>query len=292
MNREDVEFRTFDGLTLRGWLYPGTIRGPAIVMNQGFNTPKEILLPDVAVWFQQQGVTVLLYDNRCIGASEGEPRNDVKPAKLVEDFHDALTFMAGHPMVDEDKIALYGYSFSAMTALVAAGLDHRVGAVISVTPIANYDFREKEKNNVMALAMQDRVSTIAGNDPVYIPFVGDDGYNPAGWGNQYNMEQFRAFLGTSFFTNQTTVQSYYHVLAWQPHGAMRLIKGTPVMMVTPAEDTISSPADQRAVFDMIPEPKKEFDLVAGRGHMDVINGEGAGEVLQRQLDFMKKYLDF
>jgi hypothetical protein len=35
MNREDVEFPTFDGLTLRGWLYPGTIRGPAIVMNQG-----------------------------------------------------------------------------------------------------------------------------------------------------------------------------------------------------------------------------------------------------------------
>jgi hypothetical protein len=43
---------------------------------------------------------------------------------------------------------------------------------------------------------------------------------------------------------------------------------------------------------MIPEPNKEFDLVAGRGHMDVINGEGAEEVLQRQLDFMKKYLEF
>jgi hypothetical protein len=38
MNREDVEFPTFDGLTLRGWLYPGTIRGPAIVMNQGVRT--------------------------------------------------------------------------------------------------------------------------------------------------------------------------------------------------------------------------------------------------------------
>jgi hypothetical protein len=35
MNREDVEFPTFDGLTLRGWLFPGTIQGPAIVMNQG-----------------------------------------------------------------------------------------------------------------------------------------------------------------------------------------------------------------------------------------------------------------
>jgi pimeloyl-ACP methyl ester carboxylesterase len=243
------------------------------------------------LWFQQQGVTVLLYDNRCIGASDGEPRNDVKPAKLVEDYHDALTFMASHPMVDEDKITLYGYSFSAMTALVAAALDCRVGAVISVTPIANYNFREEQKNNVMALAMQDRVSCIAGNDPVYIPFVDDDGLNPAGWGNRYNMEDFRAFLGTSFFTNQTTVQSYYHVLAWQPYGAMHLIRGRPALMVTPAEDTISTPADQKAVFDMIGEPK-EFDLVAGRGHMNVINGEGAEEVLQRQLDFMRKYLKF
>ncbi|RYP41297.1 hypothetical protein DL767_001151 [Monosporascus sp. MG133] len=139
--------------------------------------------------------------------------------------------------------------------------------------------------------MQDRISSIAGNGPVYIPFVGDDGYNPAGWGNQYNMEQFRAFLRTSFFTNWTTVQSYYPVLSWQPYGAMRLIKGTPTMMVTPAEDTISTPGDQKAVFDMIGEPK-EFGLVAGRVHMVVINGEGAEEVLQRQLDFMKKYLGF
>jgi fumagillin biosynthesis transferase len=35
MKREDVEFRTFDGLTLRGWLYPASERGPALIMNQG-----------------------------------------------------------------------------------------------------------------------------------------------------------------------------------------------------------------------------------------------------------------
>jgi hypothetical protein len=40
---------------------------------------------------------------------------------------------------------------------------------------------------------------------------------------------------------------------------MRLIKGTPAMMVTPAEDTISTPAGQKAVFDMIAEPQKEFE---------------------------------
>jgi hypothetical protein len=35
MSREDVDFRTFDGLTLRGWLYPASKRGPALIMTQG-----------------------------------------------------------------------------------------------------------------------------------------------------------------------------------------------------------------------------------------------------------------
>lgn len=35
MNREDVEFPTVDGLTLRGWLYPASKRGPAVIMSQG-----------------------------------------------------------------------------------------------------------------------------------------------------------------------------------------------------------------------------------------------------------------
>ena len=38
MRREDVEFRTFDGLTLRGWLYPALERGPGLIMNQGVQT--------------------------------------------------------------------------------------------------------------------------------------------------------------------------------------------------------------------------------------------------------------
>jgi hypothetical protein len=35
MSREDVEFRTVDGLFLRGWLYPAAQRGPALIMTQG-----------------------------------------------------------------------------------------------------------------------------------------------------------------------------------------------------------------------------------------------------------------
>lgn len=31
--REDIEFKTLDGLTLRGWLYKGLKGGPAIIVN-------------------------------------------------------------------------------------------------------------------------------------------------------------------------------------------------------------------------------------------------------------------
>jgi hypothetical protein len=32
---EDVEFKTLDGLTLRGWLYPASKRGPGIIITPG-----------------------------------------------------------------------------------------------------------------------------------------------------------------------------------------------------------------------------------------------------------------
>lgn len=34
-HHEDVEFKTLDGLTLRGWLYPAASKGPAVIMTPG-----------------------------------------------------------------------------------------------------------------------------------------------------------------------------------------------------------------------------------------------------------------
>jgi len=35
MSRLDVSFPTLDGLTLRGWLYPASKRGPGIIVSPG-----------------------------------------------------------------------------------------------------------------------------------------------------------------------------------------------------------------------------------------------------------------
>jgi hypothetical protein len=35
MERQDIGFRTLDGLTLRGWLFPGTKGGSAVILHNG-----------------------------------------------------------------------------------------------------------------------------------------------------------------------------------------------------------------------------------------------------------------
>ena len=35
LTRQDVEFRTLDGLTLRAWLFPASQRGPALIISPG-----------------------------------------------------------------------------------------------------------------------------------------------------------------------------------------------------------------------------------------------------------------
>jgi alpha/beta superfamily hydrolase len=39
--------------------------------------PKDVVVPDIAEWYQQRGVTALIFDTYGIGASDGEPRHDV-----------------------------------------------------------------------------------------------------------------------------------------------------------------------------------------------------------------------
>lgn len=39
--------------------------------------PKDVVVPDIAEWYQKHGFTALIFDTYGIGASDGEPRHDV-----------------------------------------------------------------------------------------------------------------------------------------------------------------------------------------------------------------------
>ncbi|KAK3705801.1 hypothetical protein LTR37_013108 [Vermiconidia calcicola] len=135
MPRKDVEFKTSDGLTLRGWFFgPQSSSGktPCLVMAHGWSALKEMDLDAFAEHFTSKlSVSCLVYDNRCFGASEGQPRHEIIPFLQQSDYSDAITYAQSLEEVDADKIGIWGSSYSGGHVLAVGAVDRRVKAVLS-----------------------------------------------------------------------------------------------------------------------------------------------------------------
>ncbi|KAI1811658.1 DltD N-terminal domain protein [Poronia punctata] len=295
-NSEEVEFKTLDGLTLRGTLYPaaGSEPGPAIVMTPGFNLTRRTLMPKIAVVFQGNGVTALAYDPRTLGSSDGVPRNNIHPGQQVSDYHDAVTFLKSDPRVDQNKIAIWGMSFSGAVALSAAALDPRVRLIIAVCPLTTWELPENRSRGVMSKAMQDRESQITGNKPLYLPMINLKGENPTGFGAGSGAQELhlvqRSLQELPDFEINTTIQTYYNIRTWNPFHTLRLLSQTPTILITPEEDRISLAEKQKdLIYEKLTGPRF-MHVVPGKGHMDIFDGESFGSTMQMQVDFIRRHL--
>src|SRR6516165_8643281 len=108
--RRDIEFPS-QGDICRGWLITpegGAPPYPAVVMGGGWCYVKEIVMPHYAKAIVAAGAAVLMFDYRHSGASEGEPRQLIDPAKQIEDFKSAVTFVSGLPEIDADNVGVWG----------------------------------------------------------------------------------------------------------------------------------------------------------------------------------------
>ncbi|KGO72703.1 hypothetical protein PITC_056890 [Penicillium italicum] len=291
---ESVEFPTLDGLKIRGWLYPAQKRGPAIIVTPGFNCVKEMFVPEVAEQFQKANITALIYDPRSLGESDGEPRNEIDPLKQVSDYSDALSFLRTLPIVDPDAIAFWGMSFAGAIALCAASLDKRAKLCISVCPLLDFELTPEKFPRVLAKSMQDRESQLVGNAPIFLPVLTEKGDNPAGLGIGADKEEFDYMVnaktrGAPNYENRTTLQSYYKIISWQPHGIMKYMAPTPVLMIVPEKDMISLPEGQLALFETFPEPKK-VHIALGKGHLNVLSGDDFPALSQLQVEYVREIL--
>lgn len=109
---------------------PGEKRAAFLVLH-GFgsnHTSSNVLQPTKVLG--ELGYVTLGFDMRGCGTSEGE-RGNLICLEQVEDTSNALTFLAKHPAVDPERIALIGSSFGGAVAIYTGGVDERVAAVVS-----------------------------------------------------------------------------------------------------------------------------------------------------------------
>lgn len=252
-----------------------------------------MLLPDVASQFQLSGINALIYDPRSIGLSDGTPRNEIDPMKQTEDYSDALTYMSALPSVDSSKIAFWGMSFGGTVAMCAAALDKRAKMCIAVCPLMTF-YTDSRLRSVLNKCMTDRQSQLRGNPPYSLAPFTANGVNPAGMADGGGLEAYEFMVnvrdkGAASFVNKTTIQSYYKIAMWQPRSIFKLMQ-TPVMMLVPELDVISTPQDQMAVFDGLTGPKRAY-MVKGQGHLNVLSGDEFLGLMERQADFIQDVLE-
>ncbi len=135
VQHEDVQLRTDDGLTLRGWFFAVSRDRAAIVVHgKGGNRLDSDHLARVARWLAEAGYSVLVFDLRGHGESEGERFSLGQQER--RDVAAAVDHLVGRGFAMR-RIALVGESMGAGTVLQALALRPDVGAVVADSAYAD-----------------------------------------------------------------------------------------------------------------------------------------------------------
>lgn len=140
MRTEQVEWFS-EGVRLRGLLRsPDRVSGSRRVVVQG---PGWLGLRDARLYERYHealaaaGFTVLVFDYRGFGASDGDPTRLSLRAQ-VEDLRSAVSYLLTRDDVDADSIGVFGSGGTGGgNAVLHAATDDRVRAVVSQLPVAD-----------------------------------------------------------------------------------------------------------------------------------------------------------
>ncbi|PVH71920.1 alpha/beta-hydrolase [Cadophora sp. DSE1049] len=295
----NVEFKTYDGITLRGDLYKVTKPGPCpcIIMTSGFGGEKSHMIPDFAVRFRNAGYHVLIYDNRCWGASDGLPRLEADPASQQRDYLEAFDFVTTLPDIDVDRIVYWGTSMAGGNVIIAAAANKLIRAVISQVPFVSGELTSMA--SAMAGSMLDQRAMLLDRRAVkeggpgkgtMIPiFPNENGQggilNEAG-AVPFTKEMERRGLKWEKFV---PLQSMANVAMNEPIAFIHRIAPTPLLMVV-AENDVTCPAPWALdAFNKAREPKT-LHIVRGAGHFDPYIGSAFENNIKVQLKFLEEIL--
>jgi len=120
---ENVEFRTSDGLLLKGW-YIRSHNGAAVISFPGRSGTQSR-----AKLLARHGYGVLLFDRRGEGESEGDP--NILGWKGARDIHAAVSFLQHRADVDPDRIGGIGLSVGGEMMIEAAAEAGALRAIVS-----------------------------------------------------------------------------------------------------------------------------------------------------------------
>lgn len=161
---EQVEFRTGDGVMLRGYKLAAANPGAYLLVAQGNAMLADQLIGDLQI-FRDRGWDVYIYDYRGYGISQGKSRL----AAIVDDYFEIVTYLNGAGYA---RRLLYGISMGGVILLNAAGnTDLYTRLVVDSSPgrISNLGCPERYDPVMHLPSDGNRVMIISGGRDSVVP---------------------------------------------------------------------------------------------------------------------------
>ncbi|MBI2801438.1 MAG: alpha/beta fold hydrolase [Gammaproteobacteria bacterium] len=265
--RRNIEFNA-DGVKLRGWFYkPKEGKGPfpTIILAHGFSGVKEMSLDDYAEVFVAAGMCALVYDNRCLGASDGKPRGEIDPTWQRRDYRTAITYAQTLRDVDKNRIGIWGTSYTGGTVCAVAAMDRRVKAVVSQVPfmVGHKNFQQFLPIDGVVPFQQmldeDRLRRVRGEKSKVMKICTLDPTEPHVFPGEKTYNYIQHYVKKDpkcTWKNQVTLRSIEYMQEYDVSSFMERISPTPLLMIVAEADT-TTPADiALECYAKVPGPKK------------------------------------
>lgn len=149
MNYEDIEFKSSDGLKIKGWFIPGSspaaivISHPWTFNRYGFDPKKQGLIKlfrikvDMLLTaraLNQAGYSILMFDFR----NHGESQDGVTTVGVKEslDAEGAVNYLKSRSDIDPGRLGLVGFCMGANAFLALAGRLPGLRCLIAIQPVS------------------------------------------------------------------------------------------------------------------------------------------------------------
>lgn len=265
-----------------------TPASPVIILCHGFCGIRDILLPAFAESFTRAGFATVTFDYRGFGDSEGE-RGRLVPSMQIEDILTVIAWAKQQPLLNADRIGLWGTSFGGCHVFGAAADNPDVKCVVSQLAFANGEaivtghMDATEKGGFIAtLEKMEQKRQSSGKEMfVAITRVLNDPESKA-----FFEENRHAFPKMDIKIPFLTVRE---TLRYKP--ALNAAQVTcPTLVVVAGQDKVNSPEQGRALFDAVAATEKQFYEAEGARHYDIYSGQHFDPVIKTQIAWFTAHL--
>jgi uncharacterized protein len=266
MQQEKINFQS-EGMKVIGNLFKPQNNSremplPAILVAGAMTGVKEQVAGQYAERIAKAGYVTLALDHRHFGESEGMLRQHEDPAKKMEDFKNAVSFLRSLDGVDKESIGACGISMGGGYMLQLAAFDRRIKAIAIIASGINlgdtvlemlgkegfinflkefntarqrhYDTGEVQY--IPAVATGNRPAAMTGDEP--FEYYGTSRAWSPGWVNRYTTESIENLMS-------------YNAVPYAHH-----VSPTPLLVIHGRNDKYCFPKFAQQVYEEASEPKE------------------------------------